>query len=126
MEQLYRYKVISVNKILDGDTVDLSIDLGFNLIKTDRYRLAKYDAPETFRPKTEAERQAGLKVKEYLTSLIEQYKNNLIVQTYKDTDIYGRYSGVLTTSLGGALIDLNEEVIKYMVENKFTKKDLLV
>lgn len=125
MDKLYNYKVISVDKIVDGDTVDLTIDLGFNLIKKDRYRLMDYDAPETYRPKNENERLAGLKVKEFLTAQIEKYKNNLIIKTYKDTDIYGRYSGLLTTIEGDCEININKNIIQYMIENKLTK-DLLI
>jgi micrococcal nuclease len=118
--QLYTFKIISVNRVLDGDTVDLTIDLGFNLTKTDRYRMMGYDAPETFRPKSDIERKAGLLVKGYLISLLSS--GSFVVRTYKDTDIYGRYSAIIMSEDGSNVI--NEKVVAYMKEQKLTKADL--
>lgn len=46
MEASYRYRVTNVIHIVDGDTVDLSIDLGFYTIITERFRLLDINAPE--------------------------------------------------------------------------------
>ena len=43
---MYTYFVKSVDRIVDGDTVDISIDLGFSLTKKERVRLAGIDTPE--------------------------------------------------------------------------------
>ena len=42
----YNFRVVSVDKVVDGDTIDVSIDLGFDLIKKERVRIAGVDTPE--------------------------------------------------------------------------------
>ena len=42
----YNFRVVSVDKVVDGDTIDVSIDLGFDLIKKERVRVAGVDTPE--------------------------------------------------------------------------------
>ena len=44
---MYEYKIKEVVKVVDGDTVDIIIDLGFDLTKKERVRLAGIDAPES-------------------------------------------------------------------------------
>lgn len=46
----YRYRVVEVRKVVDGDTVDLVLDLGFHLTATLRFRLLGVDAPERGQP----------------------------------------------------------------------------
>ena len=43
----YNFRVVSVDKVLDGDTIDVTIDLGFDLYKKERVRIAGVDTPET-------------------------------------------------------------------------------
>ena len=43
----YNFRVVSVDKVLDGDTIDVTIDLGFDLFKKERVRVAGVDTPET-------------------------------------------------------------------------------
>ena len=42
----YNFRVVSVDRVVDGDTIDVSIDLGFDLIKKERVRVAGVDTPE--------------------------------------------------------------------------------
>ena len=42
----YNFRVISIDKVLDGDTIDVTIDLGFDLYKKERVRVAGVDTPE--------------------------------------------------------------------------------
>ena len=44
---MYTYFVSSVDRVVDGDTVDVIIDLGFDLTKKERVRLAGIDTPES-------------------------------------------------------------------------------
>ena len=44
---MYEYKIKEVVKIVDGDTIDVNIDLGFNLTKKERVRVAGIDTPES-------------------------------------------------------------------------------
>ena len=42
----YNFRVVSVDRVLDGDTIDVTIDLGFDLYKKERVRVAGVDTPE--------------------------------------------------------------------------------
>ena len=42
----YNFKVVKIDKVIDGDTIDVTIDLGFDLFKKERVRIAGVDTPE--------------------------------------------------------------------------------
>ena len=42
----YNFRVVKVNRVVDGDTIDVTIDLGFDLMKKERVRVAGVDTPE--------------------------------------------------------------------------------
>ena len=42
----YNFRVVEVNRVVDGDTIDVTIDLGFDLFKKERVRIAGVDTPE--------------------------------------------------------------------------------
>ncbi|SBV38325.1 Staphylococcal nuclease family protein [Phage NCTB] len=72
MKELISYKYQGfVERVVDGDTFDIRIDLGFYTTTTQRIRLAEIDTPETYRPKTEAERTHGQKATDFVTRMIE-------------------------------------------------------
>ena len=84
---MYEYEVKELVKVVDGDTIDVIIDLGFSVLSKQRLRLKGIDTPETL-SKDEQERLLGNEAKEYVSTwLINQ--NKLTVKTYKD-DKYGR------------------------------------
>ena len=62
---MYEYKIKEVVKVVDGDTIDIIIDLGFDLTKKERVRLAGIDTPES-RTKDLEEKELGLEAKEFL------------------------------------------------------------
>ena len=62
---MYEYKVKEVVKVVDGDTIDVVIDLGFDLFKKERVRLAGIDTPES-RTRDLEEKKLGLEAKKYL------------------------------------------------------------
>ena len=62
---MYEYRVKQVLKVVDGDTIDVVIDLGFDISYTSRVRLAGIDTPES-RTTDAREKILGLEVKEYL------------------------------------------------------------
>ena len=119
----YIYKIESVNKVVDGDTVDLTLDLGFSIKIKHRFRLVNYDAPETWRPKTDAEREAGEIVTAFLTETLERYKENLYIRSCK-LGIYGRYEGQLLTCIDDQEHDINAEVNEYIIDNHLTKEEV--
>ena len=87
---MYEYAVKEIVKVIDGDTVDVVIDLGFNLSKKERVRLAGIDTPES-RTRDAEEKVFGLEAKAYLTERLEG-SEGLIVKTEKDGK-YGRMLG---------------------------------
>ena len=105
---MYTYFVKSVDRIVDGDTIDISIDLGFDLTKKERVRLAGIDTPEK-RTKNEKEKEMGYQATEFLEMhLMEATK--LTVRTEKDGK-FGRMLGWLyktdtdTMSINQIMID---------------------
>ena len=87
---MYTYFVKSVDRVVDGDTIDISIDLGFDLTKKERVRLAGIDTPET-RTKNPKEKEMGYQATEFLEMhLMEATK--LTVKTEKDGK-FGRMLG---------------------------------
>tara|TARA_B100001057_G_C22789346_1_gene926956 strand:- start:309 stop:713 length:405 start_codon:yes stop_codon:yes gene_type:complete len=105
---MYTYFVKSVDRVVDGDTIDISIDLGFDLTKKERVRLAGIDTPEK-RTKDQKEKEMGYQATEFLEMhLMEATK--LTVRTEKDGK-FGRMLGWLyktdedTTSINQIMID---------------------
>tara|TARA_R110000751_G_scaffold4594_2_gene22299 strand:- start:726 stop:1112 length:387 start_codon:yes stop_codon:yes gene_type:complete len=95
MGHLYYYKVKEIVKIVDGDTVDFRIDLGFDLSVKIRVRLAKINAWES-RTRNLEEKAKGLQSKARLKEICEEHfeKGTLKVST-TEKGKYGRYLGVI-------------------------------
>jgi|TARA_R110000764_G_scaffold53772_1_gene117167 micrococcal nuclease len=121
---MYQYFVKNVLKVVDGDTIDVEIDLGFDLTKKERVRLGGIDTPES-RTRDLEEKKLGLQAKDYLKSLVMN-ADKLIVRTEKDGK-FGRMIGYLymnpdeTVSLNQMLID---EGFAWMYDGGTKKKDL--
>jgi micrococcal nuclease len=92
---MYEYRVKKVLKIVDGDTIDVDIDLGFSVSFTQRVRLAGIDTPES-RTTDLKEKALGLEVKEYLKNLLDGAED-IVIQTEKpdSSEKYGRILGWL-------------------------------
>ena len=90
----YEYNCI-VNRVVDGDTVDIDIDLGFNIMLTgERVRIMGIDTPES-RTSDEVEKIFGLAAKERLKSLLGK-KAILKTQIDKDgDDLKGKFGRIL-------------------------------
>ena len=78
---MYEYKC-KVNRVIDGDSLDCSIDLGFGIMFNSKVRLYGIDTPES-RTRDEDEKIRGLLAKEYLINKITSAKQ-LVIQTEKD------------------------------------------
>ena len=89
---MYEYRVKEIAKVVDGDTVDLVLDLGFKLYKKERCRVAGIDTPES-RTRDLKEKKYGLEAKAYLQGVLSSAEN-LTVRTEKDGK-YGRMLGYL-------------------------------
>jgi micrococcal nuclease len=106
---MYEYRVKKVLKIVDGDTIDVDIDLGFDISFTSRVRLAGIDTPES-RTTDKEEKVLGLEVKDRLKHLIST-ANTVVIRTEKpdSSEKYGRILGWLF--LDGAEKSVNEALI---------------
>jgi len=91
---MYEYKCSPI-KIVDGDTVDIRIDLGFSIYHSCRVRLYGIDTPES-RTRDKIEKKFGLLAKNYLKDFIKDCGKELIIKTKKDSKgKYGRILGEL-------------------------------
>ena len=66
----YNFRVISVDKIVDGDTIDVTFDLGFGICKSERIRVAGVDTPEK-RTRNLEEKELGIDASEWLEYQLE-------------------------------------------------------
>jgi len=108
MKHLYYYKVKEIIKIVDGDTVDVGIDLGFDLTVKIRVRLSGINAWES-RTRNKEEKVKGIASKARLKEMCEAAfeKETLKIST-KEKGKYGRYLGVFYA--GGKSI--NDAMVK--------------
>jgi len=105
----YIYRIRSIAKVVDGDTIDADIDLGFDISLSKRIRLAGIDTPES-RTKDEYEKKLGLESKEWLKKHLEGAKNILIKTELPDsTEKYGRIIGHLYINSGE--VSVNNKMI---------------
>jgi micrococcal nuclease len=98
---MYKYKA-KVLRIVDGDTLDLTVDLGFGFTFRARVRLADFDAPESFRPSCQAEKEHANEVVAFLEEVIPK-GTEVLLDTNK-TGKYGRWIGDIEAR-GGDLVD---------------------
>lgn len=106
---MYEYRVKSLIAVVDGDTIDVDIDLGFDISLTKRVRLAGIDTPES-RTTNKEEKVLGLEVKELLKKTLKEAKTIVIKTQLPDsTEKYGRILGWLY--LDGAELSVNEALI---------------
>ena len=105
---MYSYRA-DIVRLIDGDTVQADIDLGFNVSIRLKLRLYGIDTPEV----RGEERLFGLESKAALEAMIERYAP-ITVQTLKDiTGKYGRYLAILLgVDEGGVVVNLNDQLVK--------------
>jgi|TARA_Y100000310_G_scaffold127271_1_gene126321 micrococcal nuclease len=105
--------VIEITKVLDGDTIDVLIDLGFDLYKKERVRIAGVDTPEK-RTRDLEEKALGIDATNWLKDKLEGAINgddDLVIRTELVGGVgkYGRLLGWLY--IGDAELSLNEQMI---------------
>jgi micrococcal nuclease len=106
---MYEYYVRKVENVVDGDTIDVLIDLGFDILFASRVRLAGIDTPES-RTKDLAEKALGLEAKEYLKKSLKD-ANSVVIKTEKmdSSEKYGRILGWVYVD--GNPVSLNDMMI---------------
>lgn len=107
---MYEYRVKKITGVVDGDTIDVDIDLGFNVSFSQRVRLAGIDTPES-RTSDKAEKVLGLESKEYLKSKLKDAKS-VVIKTEKpdSSEKYGRILGWLY--IDENTISINDQMIE--------------
>jgi len=126
---MYEYYVRKVEGVVDGDTIDVLIDLGFDILFQSRVRLAGIDTPES-RTKDLKEKALGLESKEYLKKALKDAKS-VIIKTEKmdSSEKYGRILGWVYVD--GNTVSLNDMMINdgyawgYMGDTKVKDFDAL-
>ncbi len=106
----YVYRVAEVLRVIDGDTVDLRISLGFGLEAAFRFRLAGVDAPETYGAGASA---AGRQAAEFVANWLADRDGQLVVRTHKGhpstvgigTGAFGRWLADVVDGDGASLAD---------------------
>ena len=109
----YNFRVTEINRVLDGDTIDVTIDLGFDLFKKERVRIAGVDTPEK-RTRDLEEKALGLDATYWMKKQLEDTiagDEELTIRTELKggTGKYGRLLGWLY--VGDATVSLNEQMI---------------
>ena len=109
----YNFRVTEINRVLDGATSDVTIDLGFDLYKKERVRVAGVDTPEK-RTRDLEEKALGLDATAWIKDKLEGAINGsdeLSIRTELVGGVgkYGRLLGWLY--IGDSDLSLNEQMI---------------
>jgi len=110
----YNFRVIEVNRVVDGDTIDVTIDLGFDLYKKERVRVAGVDTPEK-RTRDLEEKELGIEATNWLKEKLDgaiSGDDDLVIRTELVGGMgkYGRLLGWLY--IGDSELSLNEIMIE--------------
>ena len=123
-ERLFVYKG-EIIRCVDGDTVDMWVDLGFDTRVKQRFRLYGIDTPET-RTRDPVEKKAGLLAKDRIQELLKEGKTYPIVTSKEGRGKFGRYLATIYTDEGvlDPIVDWDEADIS--VNERLVREDLAV
>jgi len=111
--ELYQYKA-KVIRVVDADTIDAEVDVGFGITMNQRFRINNYDAPETWRPRNEAENIHGnAATNRAITLLMDK---DVLLKSTKVAGIYGRFGADVWLEDG-------RNYIEVMINEGFSKKE---
>ena len=110
----YNFRVTKINRVVDGDTIDVTIDLGFDLYKKERVRVAGVDTPEK-RTRDLEEKALGIDATNWLKQKLEdtidgEYELTIRTELKGGVGKYGRLLGWLY--VGDEEVSLNEDMIE--------------
>ena len=108
---MYEYKA-KIIRVVDADTVQAEVDLGFRLTATFRFRIMDYDAPETWRPRNELEQEHGAKATNRAIELL--LNKTITLLTKKDPGVYGRWAAKI-------ILDDGSDFATTMISEGFEK-----
>ena len=107
----WNYKVASVDRVIDGDTIDITINLGFNLSIKQRVRVAGVDTPEKRTSDHDVEKPLGIDATNWLEEKLEG-TDNLMVRTELGSGASGKYGRLLGwLYVDDEAVSLNEQMI---------------
>ena len=112
----FSYRISKVTKVVDGDTIDVIMDMGFDIMYKSRVRLFGIDTPES-RTRNKDEKVRGLLAKKYLQEALKA-GNKLSIKTYKDNET-GKFGRIL----GDVFIDgksINAQMVKDFMAVPYT------
>ena len=112
----FSYRINKVTKVVDGDTIDVIMDMGFDIMYKSRVRLFGIDTPES-RTRNLDEKKRGLLAKKYLQEALKA-GNKLSIKTYKDNET-GKFGRIL----GDVFIDgksINAQMVKDFMAVPYT------
>ena len=115
----FSYRVNKVTKVVDGDTIDVVIDLGFDIMYKSRVRLFGIDTPES-RTRDKVEKKYGLLAKKFLSDTLK--KGKIVIKTHKgeETGKFGRILGEIYVN--GVNVNIlmctKGHAVKYHGQNK--------
>lgn len=113
---MYEYRA-SVVKVVDGDTVDFNVDMGFHITVQDRFRLNGIDTPE-LHASDPTVRAAAVAAKEALTNLLAS-ATTITIQTQKNEgDKYGRWLVTIQITKADSTV---VSVVDWMLANGYGK-----
>ena len=104
---MYEYAA-TVNRVVDGDTVDVTFDLGFSILYKDRVRLLGINTPET-RTRDEIEKLAGIAASDFAKEWYAA-QSQICVQTSLDDK--GKFGRVLGRIIGDDGVCLNDLLVE--------------
>ena len=104
---LFHYRAV-VDRVVDGDTIDVTLDLGFDIQMKGRVRFHGINAPES-RTRDAVEKQKGLAAKRYVEDWTGGLENRVIIQT--SLDDRGKFGRILGRILNNEGECLNDEMV---------------
>jgi len=86
---MYEYKA-EITRVVDGDTFDAIVDVGFNIKIKKRFRVMNLDTPESWRPRNDAEKKHAMEANDRARVLLDD--KIVTIRSHTVEGIYGRYS----------------------------------
>lgn len=107
---MYEYSA-TLARVVDGDTLEVIIDVGFKITTKQRLRLAYIDTPEIFGTDHESEEyKKGIEARNYVERRLADNQGKMRIETYKAPEKFGRYLSIIR--LEDSDISLNDELVR--------------
>jgi len=116
---MYEYKA-TIRRVVDGDTVDVTLDLGFDILYNNRIRLLGIDTPES-RTRNLAEKSWGKAAKYRLEELLAEADGDFtLVTKMQKKGKFGRILGTIQVSTKDGIVDANQILMNEQLAIPYT------